>query len=59
MDTGGKVAGDEPEYSPPSSAEVKKTWSYTSTPPIRLRGAVLGEAQGQLFTFTFTLYPKP
>jgi hypothetical protein len=27
--------------SKPSSAEVKKAWSYTSTPPIRLHGVVL------------------
>jgi hypothetical protein len=36
----------EADHSPPSSAEVKKAWSYTSTPPIRLHGVVL--------TFTFT-----
>jgi hypothetical protein len=29
----GKVAGDEADHSPPTSAEVKKTWMYTSTPP--------------------------
>jgi hypothetical protein len=29
------------DHSPPSSAEVKKAWSYTSTPPIRLHGVVL------------------
>jgi hypothetical protein len=31
----------EADNSPPSSAEVKSTWSYTSTPPIRLHGVVL------------------
>jgi hypothetical protein len=31
----------EADYSPPSSAEVKNVWSYTSTPPIRLHGVVL------------------
>jgi hypothetical protein len=25
--------GREADYSPPTSAEVKKTWVYTSTPP--------------------------
>jgi len=30
------------DYSPPSSAELKNAWSYTSTPPIRLHGVVLG-----------------
>jgi len=28
-------------HSPPSSAEVKNTWSYTSTTSIRLHGVVL------------------
>jgi hypothetical protein len=31
----------EADHSPPSSAEVKNAWSYTSTPPIRLHGVVL------------------
>jgi hypothetical protein len=30
---GGKAAGREADRSPPTSAEVKKTWVYTSTPP--------------------------
>jgi hypothetical protein len=29
------------DHSPPSSAEVKNKWSYTSTPPVRLHGVVL------------------
>jgi hypothetical protein len=46
MDTGGsfpgvKRPGREADHSPPSSAEVKNEWSYTSTPPIRLHGVVL------------------
>jgi len=32
MGTGGKAAG-VCDHSPPSSAEVKKAWSYTSTTP--------------------------
>jgi hypothetical protein len=32
----------EADHSPPSSDEVKNAWSYTSTPPIRLHGVVLG-----------------
>jgi hypothetical protein len=35
-------------HSPPSSAEVKNAWSYTSTPPIRLHIAQLKKSQGQL-----------
>jgi hypothetical protein len=31
----------EADYSPPSNAEVKSAWNYTSTPPIRLHGVVL------------------
>jgi hypothetical protein len=31
----------EVDHSPPSSAEIKNAWSYTSTPPIRLHGVVL------------------
>jgi hypothetical protein len=30
----------EVDHSPPSSAEVKNVWTYTSTPPIRLHGVV-------------------
>jgi hypothetical protein len=33
--------GREADLSPPGSAEVKKIWIYTSTPPIRLHGIVL------------------
>jgi hypothetical protein len=36
-----KRQGREADHSPPSSAEVKNVWSYTSTPPIRLHGVVL------------------
>jgi hypothetical protein len=36
-----KQLGHEVDHSPPSSAEVKNAWSYTSTPPIRLHGVVL------------------
>jgi hypothetical protein len=28
-----KRPGRETDHSPPTSAEVKKTWTYTSTPP--------------------------
>jgi hypothetical protein len=29
------------DHLPPSTAEVKNAWSYTSIPPIRLHGVVL------------------
>jgi hypothetical protein len=38
---GVKRPGREADHSPPSSAEVKNAWSYTSIPPIRLNGVVL------------------
>jgi hypothetical protein len=38
---GVKRPGREADQSPPSSAEVKNAWSYTSTPPIRLHGVLL------------------
>jgi hypothetical protein len=37
----GRRPGRETDHSPPSSAEVKNAWSYTSTSPIRLHGVVL------------------
>jgi hypothetical protein len=36
-----KGPGREADQSPPPSAEVKKAWIYTSSPPIRLHGVVL------------------
>jgi len=44
-----KWPGRESDHSPPSSAEVKNAWRYTSTPPISLHGVVLSSAQGQLY----------
>jgi hypothetical protein len=38
---GVKRPGHEADHSPPSSAEVKNAWSYTSAPPIRLHGVVI------------------
>jgi hypothetical protein len=36
-----KRQGREADHSPPTSAEMKKMWIYTSTLPIRLLGLVL------------------
>jgi hypothetical protein len=41
LSLGLKWLGHEAEHSPPSSAEVKHVWSYTSTPPACLHGVVL------------------
>jgi hypothetical protein len=32
------IRGPEADHSPPCSVEVKKVWSYTSIPPVRLPG---------------------
>jgi hypothetical protein len=37
---GVNLPGREADHSPPSSAEVKNAWSYTSTPPLRLHGVM-------------------
>jgi hypothetical protein len=37
-----KQPGHEADHSPPSSANVKNSWSYNSTAPICLHGMVLG-----------------
>jgi hypothetical protein len=41
LSLGVKRPGREADHSPPSSAEVKNVWRYTSTSPIRVHGAVL------------------
>jgi hypothetical protein len=41
MGTRVSFPGGNAYHSPPSSAEVKNAWSYTSTPPVRLHGVVL------------------
>jgi len=37
-----KRPGREAYHSPPFRVEIKNVWSYTSTPPIRYHGVVLG-----------------
>jgi hypothetical protein len=34
----------EADHLPPSSAEVKNAWSYTSTPPVRFHDVVVNQA---------------
>jgi hypothetical protein len=41
VSSGLKRPGREDDHSPPTSAEVKKTWIYTSTPPYVFMGVVL------------------
>jgi hypothetical protein len=37
---GVKRSEREPDHTPPSNAEVKNSWSYTFSLPIRLHGVV-------------------
>jgi hypothetical protein len=46
LSLGVKRPGRKADHSPPSSAEVKNAWSYTSTPSIRLHGVVLSYSTG-------------
>jgi hypothetical protein len=41
LSPGVKRPGRETDHSLPTSAEVKKTWIYTSNPPVRLHDVVL------------------
>jgi hypothetical protein len=41
LSLGVKRPGREADQSPPTSAEVRNAWSYTSTPPTRIYGVVL------------------
>jgi hypothetical protein len=52
-----KQPGREADHSPPSNADVKNSWSYTSTLPIRLHGMVLSYSQGK-FHLDFTVFVK-
>jgi hypothetical protein len=49
---GVKRLGCKADHLPPSSAEVKDVWSYTSTPPICLHGVAV-KAQGQLYLYLY------
>jgi hypothetical protein len=51
-----KRTGREADHSPPSSAEVKNAWSYTSTPNTSSwSGDQLKKAQGQLHLYFLPL----
>jgi hypothetical protein len=41
LSLGVKRPGREADHSPPSTAEFKNAWSYTSTLPVRLNDVVL------------------
>jgi hypothetical protein len=47
-----KWPGREADHSPPTNAEVQKTWAYTSTPPYVLMALrSISYAQGQLYLY--------
>jgi hypothetical protein len=46
-----KRPGREADHWPPSSAEAKNAWSCISIAPIRLRGVVCSQTQGQLHLY--------
>jgi hypothetical protein len=48
-----KRPGREADYSPPSSAEVKNAWSYTSIPHYVFMSSCLVKHR-DMFTFNFT-----
>jgi hypothetical protein len=52
-----KLPGREAGHSPPSSAEVKNAWSYTSTPQYVFMAWCLVKHRDN-FTFTFTVKTK-
>jgi hypothetical protein len=60
---GVKWPESQADYLLPTSADVKKTWIYTSTPPyIFMALCLISEAQGQLylaFKVAYTRYAIP
>jgi hypothetical protein len=56
LSLGVKRPGRETDHSPPSSAEVRNAWSYTSTHPIRLYGVVLSKKHRDNFTFICNIF---
>jgi len=53
---GGKAAGAWNWQSPPSSAEVKNAWSYTSTSPVCPHGVVLISSTGTTLPLLYRIY---
>jgi hypothetical protein len=53
-----KRPGREADHSTPTSAEIKKTWIYTASPPyVFTAQCLISQAQGQ-FYLTFTFLPS-
>jgi hypothetical protein len=54
LSLGAKLPGRKAEHTPPTSAEVKNAWSYTSTPQYVSVAWCLVKHRDK-FTFTFTI----
>jgi hypothetical protein len=52
---GVKQRGHESNHSHPAGTDFKNVWSYTSSPPIRLHGVVLGWSTGTTLLLTLPL----
>jgi len=53
LSLGLKRPGSEADQSPPSSAEVKNVWSYTSAPQYAFMEWCLVKSQGQLYFYLY------
>jgi hypothetical protein len=53
-----KQLGREADHSPPSSAEVKNAWSYTSAPPVPFMAWCLVKHRDNFTFLTFTVLSK-
>jgi hypothetical protein len=53
LSPGVKRPGRESDHSPPASAEIKKMWIYTSTPPYAFMAQYLIRSAQGLYLFTF------
>jgi hypothetical protein len=55
-----KQPGREADHSPPTNADVKRMWVYTSTPPqVFMAYCLISYAEGQIYlTFNVTTVPE-
>jgi hypothetical protein len=52
----GKAAGCEADHSPPTSAEVKNTWVYISTPPYVFMAQIAKHRDNYLLPCTIKMH---
>jgi hypothetical protein len=58
LSLGVKRPGREADHSPPSNAEFKNVWNYTSTPQYAFMARCSIKAQGQLYLYLYTDKPR-